>query len=294
MCVWQQANATAAVDGGAKWWSYAHLFTANCHTDATWTPDCSYAAMRAAGVDDAAVRACVAASNSSAKACAEGSRAPICTVPNAAYTNWLLQAEMDLAADLGVWVLPSARVEDVLVVGGMQPRSVLGAICSAFQPAPGPGQVTAPPVCGCLLQPTDAALQACAAGAGGAPAAAAPAWAVALAVVGALGLAAAGAALWWVRRTRVELRAEMEQYMSLAEGPRVGGEEGGRAGAGAGAGARAAGGASSGGGWALPSFLAAPLAGVGSTGWTRVPAGVPAEGGGGLDSLPPGPEQSCN
>jgi hypothetical protein len=284
ICVWAQANATSAIDGGAQWWAYAHLFTTNCHTEATWTPDCSYAAMRSVGIDDAAARACVAASNASAAACEAdpSSPSPICAL--APYTNMLLQDELDLWADQGGWILPSARVEDVLVVGGMSPRTVLGAICSAFPPAPAAGQVTAPPACGCLLQPTDAALQACAAGAG-APAAKTPGWAIALGVVGALGAVAAGAAIWWVRRTRVEMRAEMEDYMALAGAPKEG-AAGGGGGLGAAAPASTA--------WVLPSFFGVPRAGSGGGGWQRVPgegaqppfaAGGPP--GGSLNNLPP-------
>jgi hypothetical protein len=234
--------------------------------------------MRAVGIDDKTVRDCVLASNATAAACAKSppSSAPICKhAPN---TNTLLQAELEAAADQGVWLLPSARVEDVLLVGGMQPRAVLGAICSAFQPVPAQGQLSAPAVCGCLLQPTDAALAACATGAGGASDTKTPGWAVALGVVGVLGAAAAVAALWWVRRTRTEMRAEMEQYIALAGGPK---EEGvGRNGVVGGAG----------GAWSLASMLAVPGSGGG---WQRVGTSAPpgislnvAEGGA-LSSLPP-------
>jgi hypothetical protein len=288
--VWEQANATSTVDGGAKWWAYAHLFTTSCHTETTWNAECSYAAMRQVGIDDSAVRACVVASNATAEACATNpSAAPpgFCTI--APYTNILLQWEMDLAEDQGVWLLPSARVEDVLVVGGMTPRAVLGAICSAFPPAPGPGQTTAPPLCGCLLQPTDAELQACATGANAATAKT-PGWAVALAVVGSLSAVASAAALWWVRRTRTELRTEMESYMALAEGPKEGAGDGGVGGEG-GAGTPAARGVavSGGGGW-LRSFFTVPGAGVG---WQRVGESAapsfaaPSLEGGSLNNLPP-------
>ena len=316
MCVWQQASATAGVDSGAKWWAYAAAFTASCGTPATWTAACSYGAMRSVGIDPTAVQGCVAASNASAARCAS---TPGC----AEWTNTLLQGELDLQEEMGVFLLPSARVENVLVTGSMAPRAVLGAICAAFPPPAAAGgappatpQQPVPPVCACQLQPTEEALLACAAGLGGGAEAKTPAWAIALGVLGAAALAASGAALWWVRRTRQEVGELAEQYAALpgsAEGAAArpapasppqftaGGGGGwvmkeggglmraGGGGAGSGAGAR---------GW-LQSMMAVPAAagGGGGGGWTQVPteaaegAGGMEMGGGSLNALPPAPPQ---
>ena len=180
--------------------------------------------MRSSGIDPTAVAACMTASNATAAAAA----------PGGDFSNSLLQAELDLQAEMNIRVLPSATVEGVVLPGGLAPIGIVKAICASYYTAPG----KAPLICRCTDSPLEN-IAACVAAAGSASpnsnsvgSGKMPAWGVALLIV-ALGgtFASIGVAIYIARRTRNDVQEILDEYSELAAND--GDAEAGAGGAGA-------------------------------------------------------------
>lgn len=199
MCIWQQANQTYDSDYGQRWWTYASLFSQNCNTAATWTEACAQQQMAAAGINAGAVAQCMAASNATA-------------VPNCKSdcTNTLLQAAVNMQADMNIIRLPTVVVNDVILQGTVSPAAVLAAICDGFGPA-------APKVCSCQNVPLDQ-LASCVGPAPEPASSGMPGWGKALITIFVLGSVGIGGWVYYQRRkTRQEVEQALDDYRALME-----------------------------------------------------------------------------
>jgi hypothetical protein len=221
-CAWEEASSTFTSDFGQAWWRYATLYEQACTDPSRWGAACSTAQLRAAGYSDSAlvrIATCVTNSNLTAASTATD---PACrSDPFAGYCDWTntkLQLELNLMEDMGVTHLPSLMVEGVELRGNLAPAVALGAVCTAFgtgSSLPG-GKIPAVCACGgaagldvkaCLASLNPAAPPAASSSM--------PGWAVAVLIFSLFALAAAGAAIWYIRRTRGEVEEMFEQYSSL-------------------------------------------------------------------------------
>lgn len=200
MCIWQVVNATYAQSFGDAWWTYAELFTSNCVMQRNPSAACSYTQQVAAGLDTAAVAACVAGSNMTD---------PLDT------RNRLLEAALERRSDMNIVVLPSAVVNDVVMRGTFQANVVLSALCNAFNAR------TPPTVCECIREGSsdvDACMHAKTGSSGGLPG-----WGVGLIVALVMLAVGAGIALVWMYRRQKQTSETL--YSLIADDGRLVGEE---------------------------------------------------------------------
>ena len=126
LCIWDQASKAGKED---LWWDYVVKFAENCHPETipkaeTYNQACSESVQgKIPGLDVEKTRACVANSW-------KGD------------TNELLEAEIRARMGYKILTLPTVRVNDVTLRGGVTPLNVMNSICAVFLPGQAPRMCT--------------------------------------------------------------------------------------------------------------------------------------------------------
>ena len=117
LCIWNEYGAQDGI--GVKWWEYVSLFNDRCFNSSTFAAtDCNEDIMERVGIDAENVRRCIRDSG--------GLEA------NAA--NALLQKELELQSERGIYRVPTLTVNGYALEGARTTSNVFDAICGAFSP----------------------------------------------------------------------------------------------------------------------------------------------------------------
>lgn len=198
LCLLSALNATT---GSLRpWWNYADAIVMNCNT--TFDQTCSEAQMTRLGLGSLipSVRSCFTAANAPA---------PL---------NTLLQREVDLRANMAIYLLPTVVVNDIILSGSMVTSNIVPAICNGFGARPKPN------VCACATSPPEQ-LAACmnaaypnGAGGGGDGGSGLPAWGGGLIALVVVAISAGVCLVWYInRRHRRQMQTLLDDYRSLVD-----------------------------------------------------------------------------
>mmetsp|Transcript_4315 Transcript_4315/g.7460 ORF Transcript_4315/g.7460 Transcript_4315/m.7460 type:complete len:573 (-) Transcript_4315:1-1719(-) len=114
LCIWQSYGK----DGiGMQWWFYVEEFYDRCHTMSKFTnQDCISEAMRRARISEERINQCMTSSGGL----------------DLDTTNAILETEITARSDKGIFILPTATVNNVPIRGALTTTNIFDAICSGY------------------------------------------------------------------------------------------------------------------------------------------------------------------